>query len=54
MIDDPRSYRRETSLECFNTNFDRLQKIVNNMDDEIIATKTALKAAEKMRDRLGE
>ncbi len=36
MIDFPDSDRRETSAECFNTNFDELQKVVDEIDDQII------------------
>jgi hypothetical protein len=49
MIDDPKSRGRETSLECFNTSFDKLQKVVNDMDDKITGMKKALKAATKVR-----
>ena len=51
MIDFPESYRKETSAECFNTNFDELQKIVNGMDDEIIRAKRAYEASKKHRNR---
>ena len=51
MIDFPDSYRKETSAECFNTNFDELQKIVNDMDDEIIRAKRAYQASKKLRNR---
>jgi hypothetical protein len=51
MIDFPDSYRRETSAECFNTNFDKLQKVVDEIDNQIILAKRAYKAAV---DRLGK
>ena len=45
MIDFPDSDRRETSAECFNTNFDELQKVIDEMDDQISLAKKAYKAA---------
>jgi hypothetical protein len=51
MIDFPDSYRKETSAECFNTNFDELQKIVNDMDDEIIRAKKAYETSKKLHNR---
>jgi hypothetical protein len=54
MIDDPGSHSRETSLECFNTSFDKLQKVVSGMDRKIIEMKKALEAAVKARGRLAK
>jgi hypothetical protein len=41
MIDIPGSARKETSLECFNTSFDELQRLVAAMDREIIRVERA-------------
>ena len=51
MIDFPDSDRSEMSAECFNTNFDELQKVVDEIDGQIILAKKAYKAAV---DRLGK
>jgi hypothetical protein len=36
---------RKTGLDCFNTNFDKLSEIVRTIDEEIIRSKDALRAA---------
>jgi len=41
MVDNPGSHRRETSLECFNTAFDKIQKAINAMDHKITELKQA-------------
>jgi hypothetical protein len=41
MIDIPGSARKETSLECFNTSFDELQRLAAAMDREIIRVEKA-------------
>jgi hypothetical protein len=41
MIDLPSSRTAASSLECFNTAFDQVQRVVTQLDDEIIRAKAA-------------
>ena len=51
MIDSPDRYRKETSAQCCKTNFDELQKIVNDTDDEFNRAKRAYHASKQLRNR---
>ena len=54
MIDDPNSNSLKTSLECFVTNFKKLQKLINVMDDEIIRAMQARDVAVGVFKKLGK
>jgi len=54
MIDFPDSESDETSPDCFNENFHALQKIVNELDREIVNSKRARTEALRLLGSLGK
>lgn len=54
MIDFPDAKNAEDSAECFNENFDKIQKIVGHMDDEILAAKAARDEMKKLSGKSDE
>lgn len=49
MINFPDAADEEASLSCFNEAFDRVQKAVSDLDDEIIAAKKVYEEAERLK-----
>jgi len=54
MVDFPDSNGEEESLSCFNEPFEEVQKIVTNLDQEIIKAKKVYAAAKEMKSIAGD